>query len=126
MINVPSAKFGFVFESFFRRRQMLAIPAAISILLSTACNTVTEDLSSPLVTTNRTKANPSARTKPEVTWPGQQSDGTMLLPNMWSLKPAGKQVLLGDFPVNIAVHPSGKWAAILHSGNGQNEVIVVH
>jgi DNA-binding beta-propeller fold protein YncE len=126
MISVPSVKFGSVFESSFTRRQLLAIPAAISILFSTACNTVTEDLTSPLLSTNRTKTDSSPRLKPEVTWPGQQPDGAMLLPNMWSLKPAGKQVLLGDFPVNIAIHPSGRWAAILHSGNGQNEVIVVH
>src|SRR6478672_5130107 len=59
-------------------------------------------------------------------WPGPQADGSVLLPNLWSLRPAGKQVLLGDFPVNIAVHPSGKWAAVLHSGYGENEVTVVH
>src|SRR5689334_2398098 len=59
------------------------------------------------------------------TWPGPQEDGSVLLPNLWSLRPAGKQVLLGDFPVNVAVHPSGKWAAALHSGYGQNEVTVV-
>jgi DNA-binding beta-propeller fold protein YncE len=49
----------------------------------------------------------------------------MLLPNMWTLQPAGKQVMLGDFPVNIALHPSGKWAAILHSGYGQHEITIV-
>ena len=58
-------------------------------------------------------------------WPGPRADGSVLLPNLWSLRPAGKQVLLGDFPVNVAVHPSGKWAAALHSGYGQNEITVV-
>ncbi len=58
-------------------------------------------------------------------WPGVQKDGSVLLPNLWSLRPAGKQVALGDFPVNMAVHPSGKWVAILHSGYGENEVVVV-
>src|SRR5690349_2052433 len=58
-------------------------------------------------------------------WPGPQADGAVLLPNLWSLRPAGKQVLLGDFPVNVAIHPSGKWAAALHSGYGQHEVTVV-
>ncbi len=58
-------------------------------------------------------------------WPGPQADGSVLLPNLWSLRPAGKQVLLGDFPVNVAIHPSGKWAAALHSGYGQNEVTIV-
>ena len=27
---------------------------------------------------------------------------------MWSLRPAGVQVDLADFPVNIALHPDGK------------------
>lgn len=58
-------------------------------------------------------------------WPGRQPDGSVLLPNMWSLRPAGTQVDLGDFPVNIAVHPNGRYAAILHSGHGTHEVAVV-
>src|SRR5436189_1407536 len=57
--------------------------------------------------------------------PGQSSDGSVLLPNQWSLRPVGKQILLGDFPVNIAVHPGGRFAAILHCGNGTHEIVVV-
>ena len=49
----------------------------------------------------------------------------MRLPNQWALDPAGKQIALGDFPVNIAVHPAGRFAAVLHSGYSQNEVVVV-
>ncbi|HSH92719.1 MAG TPA: bifunctional YncE family protein/alkaline phosphatase family protein [Roseimicrobium sp.] len=67
----------------------------------------------------------SRAASPAPQWPGPKADGSVLLPNMWSLKPAGSQVDLGDFPVNIAVHPSGKYAAILHSGYGQHEVVVV-
>jgi YVTN family beta-propeller protein len=59
------------------------------------------------------------------TWPGKQADGSVLLPNQWSLRPAGRQVLLGDFPINVAVHPTGKFAAVLHSGYGLHEIIVV-
>ncbi len=33
------------------------------------------------------------------------SGWVVLLPNQWSLRPAGRQVPLGDFPVNIAMHP---------------------
>jgi len=58
--------------------------------------------------------------KPEI--PGPQPDGAVLLPNQWSLRPAGKQTLAGDFPVNIALHPEGKFAAILHCGYGQHEI----
>ncbi|HZV34286.1 MAG TPA: alkaline phosphatase family protein [Verrucomicrobiae bacterium] len=57
--------------------------------------------------------------------PGQRLDGSVLLPNQWSLRPVGRQVPLGDFPVNIAVHPDGRYAAVLHSGHGQHEIIVV-
>ncbi len=57
--------------------------------------------------------------------PGLQQEGEILLPSQWSLRPAGKQVKLGDFPVNIALHPSGHWAAILHAGYGEHEVAVV-
>jgi DNA-binding beta-propeller fold protein YncE len=58
-------------------------------------------------------------------WPGPRPDGSMLLPNMWSLEPAGSQVELGDFPVNIALHPGGKYAAVLHCGYSAHEVILV-
>jgi YVTN family beta-propeller protein len=49
----------------------------------------------------------------------------VLLPNQWSLRPAGKQVALGDFPVNIAVHPGGRFAAVLHCGYSEHEILVV-
>jgi YVTN family beta-propeller protein len=61
----------------------------------------------------------------KVELPGLRPDGSVLLPDQWSLRPAGKQVELGDFPVNIAVHPDGQFAAILHSGYGRHEIIVV-
>jgi YVTN family beta-propeller protein len=49
----------------------------------------------------------------------------VLLPNQWSLRPVGKQVEMGDFPINIAVHPGGRFAAVLHSGYGAHEILVV-
>src|SRR5262249_59718063 len=57
--------------------------------------------------------------------PGLQRGGKILLPNQWSLQPAGKQMALGDFPVNLALHPSGKWLAVLHCGYGEHEVATV-
>lgn len=57
--------------------------------------------------------------------PGLQISGEVKLPNGWTLKPAGKQIPLGDFPVNIALHPSGKHLAILHAGYGPHEIIVL-
>ena len=54
--------------------------------------------------------------------PGAKSDGSVLLPNQWSLNPLGRQIVVGDFPVNIAVHPSGRYAAVLHCGYGAHEL----
>ena len=57
--------------------------------------------------------------------PGQRADGSVLLPNQWSLRPVGRQVVLGDFPVNISAHPGGRFAAVLHSGHGRHQISVV-
>jgi DNA-binding beta-propeller fold protein YncE len=64
-----------------------------------------------------------ARGVPEV--PGGRGDGSVMLPNLWSLRPVGRQIVLGDFPVNIAVSPDGRYAAVLHSGNSEHEIAVV-
>jgi YVTN family beta-propeller protein len=61
----------------------------------------------------------------ELDVPGPRGSNVVRLPNQWWLKPVGKQVVLGDFPVNIAMHPSGDYAAVLHCGHGQHEVVVV-
>ena len=58
-------------------------------------------------------------------WPGPRADGSVLLPNGWSLRPVGRQIRLADFPVNVAVHPGGKFAAALHAGYSKHEIIVV-
>jgi DNA-binding beta-propeller fold protein YncE len=57
--------------------------------------------------------------------PGRQKDGSVLLPNQWSLMPAGRQIELGDFPVNIALHPGGRFAAILNGGYSAHEIVIV-
>jgi DNA-binding beta-propeller fold protein YncE len=62
---------------------------------------------------------------PPGTLPGRMPDGSVLLPNQWYLRSSGRQVELGDFPVNIAVHPGGRFAAILHSGHAAHEVRVI-
>ena len=63
--------------------------------------------------------------KPPVILPGLQLDGSVLLPNQWSLRPAGRQLVVGDFPINIALHPNGRYAAVLHSGYSQHEIRIV-
>jgi DNA-binding beta-propeller fold protein YncE len=71
---------------------------------------------------------PSAKIQaiaPQSFWPGKQPDGSVRLPNQWLLRPVGKQVALDDFPVNIAVHPGGQFAAVLHAGYGRHEIAIV-
>ena len=85
--------------------------AGLCLLLLSGCSTST--------------TSPSNASVPAVDWPGAKSDGSVLLPNMWSLRPVGAQIPLGDFPVNIAMHPNGRHAAVLHSGHGKHEVVVV-
>ena len=55
--------------------------------------------------------------------PGVQDDGAILLPTQWYLRPAGKQVQVGDFPVHIAMHPKGKYAVVFHCGYGTHELV---
>ncbi len=57
--------------------------------------------------------------------PGPQPDGSMLLHSQWSIRPAGSQIPLGEFPVNLAVDPSGRYAAALHAGHGQHQVWII-
>jgi DNA-binding beta-propeller fold protein YncE len=65
----------------------------------------------------------AANAKDKIVWPGATPAGTVVLPNGWSLKPAGRQVRLGDLPVQIAVHPTEPVLAILHAGYGEHEVV---
>jgi YVTN family beta-propeller protein len=57
--------------------------------------------------------------------PGKRPDGSVLLPNQWSLRPVGQQIELRDFPVNIAVHPGGRFVAVLNSGYSAHQVTIV-
>lgn len=42
----------------------------------------------------------------------------IMLPNGWSLSPAGRSIELGDLPLNIAVSKSEKWMAVTNNGQG--------
>ncbi len=63
--------------------------------------------------------------KREVTWPGMTRAGAVLLPNGWSLKPAGQQTVLGDLPVVLAENPVEPILAVLHAGYGEHEVMTL-
>ncbi len=62
--------------------------------------------------------------KKPITLPGVEADGAVRLPNSWSIKPVGKQIELGDFPISIAL--DGNIAAVLHAGYGPHEIIIVN
>jgi YVTN family beta-propeller protein len=72
------------------------------------------------------KDQPVKGTQEKRVLPGVQPGGAIVLPNQWSLRPAGRQLEVGDFPVNVALHPSGQWLAVLHAGFGDHEVIIVN
>jgi DNA-binding beta-propeller fold protein YncE len=58
-------------------------------------------------------------------WPGMTATGAVVLPNGWTLQPAGKQGRLGDFPILIAEHPKQPILAVLHAGYGEHEVMTL-
>jgi len=57
--------------------------------------------------------------------PGFLDSNTVLLPNHWQLSPAGKNIGLGDFPLNMAMSPDGRYLAINHNGHSRQFVAVI-
>ncbi len=49
----------------------------------------------------------------------------VLLPNGWSLTPAGRSLPLGDLPLNMAVSASGKWIAVTNNGQSTQSLQLV-
>ncbi len=49
----------------------------------------------------------------------------VLLPNGWSLTPAGKSLQLGDLPLNIAVSSSKKYMAITNNGQSTQSIQLI-
>ena len=47
------------------------------------------------------------------------------LPNGWKLTPAGKLLPLGDLPLNIAVSPSGRLAAVTNNGESVQTIQLI-
>jgi DNA-binding beta-propeller fold protein YncE len=77
-------------------------------------------------------AQPAANEPPKVeskplgrTLPGLHKDGSVRLPNQWALKPAGRHLEVGDLPVNVALHPTNEFAAVLCAGFGPHEIVVI-
>jgi YVTN family beta-propeller protein len=49
----------------------------------------------------------------------------VLLPNGWTLSPAGRSLNLGDLPLNIAVSASGKLMAVTNNGQGTQSIELI-
>jgi YVTN family beta-propeller protein len=57
--------------------------------------------------------------------PGKTAEGRMRLPNGWYISPAGKQIEVGDAPLNFDIDPDGNYAIVTNNGAGNQTVCVV-
>ena len=57
--------------------------------------------------------------------PGKQENQSVMLPNGWSLSPAGRSFELGDLPMNIAVSPNRKMMAVTNNGQGVHSLQLI-
>ena len=60
----------------------------------------------------------------QITKPGKVNS-KVLLPNGWSLSPAGRSLPLGDLPLNIAVSKSKKWIAVTNNGQSTQSIQLI-
>jgi YVTN family beta-propeller protein len=60
-----------------------------------------------------------------ITLPGPTDDGRTLLPNGWSLSPAGKHLTVGELPMNMAITPDGKFALVNNNGTREQGISVI-
>ncbi|HEV2353520.1 MAG TPA: beta-propeller fold lactonase family protein, partial [Puia sp.] len=56
---------------------------------------------------------------------GDPSGGKVLLPNGWSLTPAGHSLPLGDLPLNIAVSSSRRYVAVTNNGQSTQTIQLI-
>lgn len=92
----------------------------VASLLTASC------LLSPALGQEATTAPQEAATvaKP-LSLPGVLPGGDILLPNGWKIGAVGTQVNVGDFPVNMLLTPDQRYLAVLHSGYGEHEIILI-
>lgn len=61
----------------------------------------------------------------EISRPGPQSDGSILLPNNWTLTPAGLQIPVGDLPLAMALTPDDAFLLVTNNGYADQYVSVI-
>jgi YVTN family beta-propeller protein len=59
------------------------------------------------------------------TIPGSSKSGKVLLPNGWSLSPAGRSLSLGDLPLNIQISASQKLMAVTNNGQSKQSIQLI-
>ena len=73
---------------------------------------------------------PAGLARAQQTFTSQQkilNDRRILLPNGWSLSPAGNTIdLKEDLPLNMAVSPGGKYLAVTNNGDGNQSITLVN
>lgn len=57
--------------------------------------------------------------------PGETAKAGYLLPNGWSLSPAGEQIEVGDLPLALLLHPDGKHLLVENNGYSTQSVDVI-
>jgi len=59
------------------------------------------------------------------TVPNSKNPSKVLLPNGWSLSPAGRSLQLGDLPLNIQISPSQKLMAVTNNGQSKHSIQLI-
>ncbi len=57
--------------------------------------------------------------------PGKLQGNRVLLPNGWALSPAGKDLPVGDLPLNLDISPDGRYAVVTNNGAGTQSISIV-
>jgi len=57
--------------------------------------------------------------------PGPAAESGTLLPNGWTITPAGAQIVVGDLPLALLLHPDGKHLVVANNGNGPQSIELV-
>ena len=55
----------------------------------------------------------------------QSSSPAVVLPNGWSISPAGQSIAVGDLPLNAVVSPDRRWMAVTNNGVGDHTLDLI-
>ena len=64
-------------------------------------------------------------TERSVVLPGDTGDGRTLLPNGWTLSPAGKHLAVGELPLKLALTPDSRYLLVNNNGTREQGLTVV-